>query len=448
MLSIAEGYERRGNFAKARRLYGAVLARHPGQSAALRGLEVVAAREKARQALHRQMLAKQQGQSNPNTRTAIARVHDTDDFKVQVTREQPAEQPIVAPRPTVPRPSTSAVITADNVSNHQPTRSTDTAPATSGGSLSPSVAAPEPRWAHPFAPAAANSKSTDRPPSVTSPPPVVVAVQADSTASEAATAPTSLLSETENHFLLPEHQTSPLPAFQNDPFADRPVGGQRIEHLQQKSNVPYTTVIEAYADNPARAVPQLTELLDDDSASNRSLAAYLLGQSGLAAKSAVPILQQRLKDEPLNLIRIYIAEALLRINPDDRDGIRVLLRSLDDRSESSRLIAACALSSATGNRHEAEAVKALTASLYDTAPTVRAMAALSLGQMGTAARAAVPNLTAIQFDEQLNVREAATSALACITQISTGELTDDRVIDSSAASMSQQPTPLLQEPGE
>ena len=433
LLSIAQGYERRGNFAKARQLYNTVLARHPSLSAARRGLEVVAAREKSRQELRRSAIAGRQNGSHRDSETTLARV---DNSQRPISRQQPVSQPVAAPRP-----QTSTVVIADSHSIEPAGRSSASVPAKTNRQPSPDIAAVEPPSAIPTELSSADRKSSGH--SRTVAPPLVVRPVASKTTAPK-TAPSASLRELAGSFVLPKTRHVPQPEF--DPFPDQPDDGRKTLHFEQHSNVPHTTVIEAYADNPDRAVPELARLLGDEFDSNRSLAAYLLGQAGPAANSTLPSLRRHLKNEPNDLIRVYIAEALLRIDPDDRDGIHFLLRGLDDRRQSIRLLSACALSAAAGNKHEAEAVTALTASLYDTAADVRTMAALSLGEIGSAARAAVPNLTAVLVDEELKVREAAAAALACIAPTANRESTHGATTPAAAPMPPQQmPLPLKPE---
>ena len=63
-----------------------------------------------------------------------------------------------------------------------------------------------------------------------------------------------------------------------------------------------------------------------------------------------------------------------------------------------------------------ECVRQLAAHLSDADPNVRSMAALSLGDFGPAAAEAIPAIQAVMNDYSPDVRDAASAALARVTQ--------------------------------
>jgi len=127
------------------------------------------------------------------------------------------------------------------------------------------------------------------------------------------------------------------------------------------------------------AVPLLIKALKDPQV--RGYAASILGEIGPSAKEAVQALTVAMKDETV-WVRIAAAGALARINPDDaQPGLDLLLKILDDPSDSTSANAA------------------------------RESAASALGKIGPAARCAVPSLTRLsQFGDEA-VRSLAVQAL-------------------------------------
>ena len=141
-------------------------------------------------------------------------------------------------------------------------------------------------------------------------------------------------------------------------------------------------------------------------------AAYALGALGPKALDSAPAL--RVQRERCNgATRLYIAEALTRIDAFDAVSVEVLIQGLSDSNPHYRWLAALSLGRVQ-RRHAELAVPALTQALRDSDPEVRSAAALSIGGFGAAAQSAVPELESRATLDAPTVREAAQTALACI----------------------------------
>jgi hypothetical protein len=86
----------------------------------------------------------------------------------------------------------------------------------------------------------------------------------------------------------------------------------QIGALVEDKQVLEAAASQALVQAGAAAVPALTEFLNDTSADVRSWAAFVLGQIGAEAQTAVPQLQERLAD-PVEDVRLEAQAALLRI---------------------------------------------------------------------------------------------------------------------------------------
>jgi HEAT repeat protein len=140
--------------------------------------------------------------------------------------------------------------------------------------------------------------------------------------------------------------------------------------------------LAAIGPDAAAAVPALVESLSSDDDHVRRTALYALGKIGPAASAAIPELRGHLRQGD-KLRRVAVVWALLQIQPGDR-----------------RLVSM--------------AVPLLIEALAADDSLVRREAALALGNLGAAARAAVEPLKARLGDDDPSVREAAAEALAKI----------------------------------
>lgn len=173
--------------------------------------------------------------------------------------------------------------------------------------------------------------------------------------------------------------------------------------------------IEQYVDHPEKSVPQLVQFLDDADPDIRSLAAFLIGETAGQGASALPVLNQRLKREPHEVIRITIAEAIAKVDSQSREAFMVMSECLDSDDAEIRSQAAFALRVYASAGHS-ECVTRLATSLTDANSNVRSMAALSLGDFGPSAATAIPALEAALGDDSSDVRDSASAALTRVKQ--------------------------------
>ncbi|HET6323967.1 MAG TPA: HEAT repeat domain-containing protein [Planctomycetaceae bacterium] len=163
-----------------------------------------------------------------------------------------------------------------------------------------------------------------------------------------------------------------------------------------------------------RPVLDALELLSQQETRHRLLGALRIGVLGPDARTALPALRQFLGEEPSQAVRLRVAEAMLKLQPNDRAALETLSHSLVDPNDAElRQAAAGALGGAAvaGNP---TAIVRLTDALDDPAPRVRIMAALSLAQFGPAAIEAVPRLEAAAANDVPRMQRAALAALASI----------------------------------
>lgn len=137
--------------------------------------------------------------------------------------------------------------------------------------------------------------------------------------------------------------------------------------------------IAAIGPAAADATGQLIMLLGDPDPQVVYSACYALGKIGPAAKSAVPKLQDNLSSED-ELLRLFSVWALLKIEPNNTEVIQ-------------------------------KAVPLLTEALTKLQSLGRIEAAVALGEIGAAAKSAVPALREAEGDSDPAVRAAATEAL-------------------------------------
>jgi len=159
------------------------------------------------------------------------------------------------------------------------------------------------------------------------------------------------------------------------------------------------------------------ELLAERDPHHRALGAMRIGMTGRDARTALPVLRQVLAAESDELVRLRIAETLLKVQPNDRGAIDCLASLLSDRNDwQLRQSAACALSAAADG-HNPIAVLRLIEALDDSNPRVRTMAALTLAQFHSAAADAIPRLELAVANDVPRVQQAAGVALASIKGI-------------------------------
>jgi HEAT repeat protein len=198
--------------------------------------------------------------------------------------------------------------------------------------------------------------------------------------------------------------------------------------------------IGARGDKAAEAVAPLTELLKDGSAKVRAHALWALGAIGAAAKPAVPAMAELLKDADEN-VRRQVVQAVRAIRPGAEVTVPLCVKLMEDPDPAVRVRMLTAIAEAgkkavpgliEGLKNEkaaywaclvlrdigadaAEAVPALTEKLKDPRPEIRREAVLTLGAIGPAAAAAIPQIAALLTDQ--HVRTAATFTLGELGQI-------------------------------
>ena len=164
--------------------------------------------------------------------------------------------------------------------------------------------------------------------------------------------------------------------------------------------------VGAIGANPDAAVPALTRLLKSETAAVRVHAVLALGQFGEDAKSSVPAVTALLAD-PDETVQRASAKALGTIGPSAAAAIPQLIKALHAKSGAVTVHAADALA-----RIGPAAVPALISVLGE--EDLRGLAAMILGDLGSAAKPAVPALLEAARDSRLEVRREAYLALAAI----------------------------------
>ncbi len=115
-------------------------------------------------------------------------------------------------------------------------------------------------------------------------------------------------------------------------------------------------------------------------------------------------------DDTEDTVQLAALQTLSRIDATDSELVPRLIGLLTHKDAERRALAATALAG-MGLRAQ-RAIPELTKTLQDVSPRVRARAADALGRMGPLARPALPALSALFADEDLDVWQAAASAVA------------------------------------
>jgi hypothetical protein len=177
-----------------------------------------------------------------------------------------------------------------------------------------------------------------------------------------------------------------------------------------------------------RIASLIAELKNPDS-QERRVAAIALGRIGLDARAAVPALAAALKDSVWE-VRDQAASALGKIGPD---AVPELVTALKNSDSNVRITAALAL-----GQIGPDAVSALATALKDSDRGVRYYAALALGAIGPDAGDAVPALTALISDPNVDVRESAATAIKKITP---GKVAEQQLATDKQGNTAHQPAP-------
>lgn len=115
-------------------------------------------------------------------------------------------------------------------------------------------------------------------------------------------------------------------------------------------------------------------------------------------------------------LRVRAAKALADLGPAARGAAPALVVALADPDNDARRAAIAAYRAVLpGTKPPPEFVRAIAVDLKDSDPTVRLLAARTLGRLGSAASAAAPDLDALRADIDNDVRRAALDALARVS---------------------------------
>jgi HEAT repeat protein len=152
------------------------------------------------------------------------------------------------------------------------------------------------------------------------------------------------------------------------------------------------------------AVAGLAAAAEDNDFAVRQLAITTLGQIGPEAKSGLPALEKALLDENTS-VRTAAALAIDSIEPNSQIHWPMLIEALR-RGDGPVFLAVGSMA-----ERGAWAVPTLTALLSDRRPSIRALAAHALGEIGPAARNAERALQQCLRDQEPSVRKAAQTAL-------------------------------------
>jgi HEAT repeat protein len=156
------------------------------------------------------------------------------------------------------------------------------------------------------------------------------------------------------------------------------------------------------------------ELLARPEPRHRALGAMRIAAAGRDARTALPVLRRLLASETNQTVRLRIAEAVLKVQPNDRAATEYLSELLSDRTDwELRENAASAFGSAASGRNSI-AIARLTDALDDANPHVRTAAASSLALFGPAAADSVSRLEGAAGNDVPSVQRAASLALASI----------------------------------
>jgi hypothetical protein len=193
------------------------------------------------------------------------------------------------------------------------------------------------------------------------------------------------------------------------------LAGKTATEQQDAAQHAASELADEQADEAATSdVLALIASLRHDDPGVRALAAFRLGRLDDPSQDVLAALRNTIADEEHGLVRVRMAEAIIRIAPDDATAIQWLSAALSDGDWQVRWLAAGILDAAAGTPAAALAVEQLTIALSDDEPKVRQMAALTLGSFGGDAEPARGPLHDALADDDSSVREAASAATACI----------------------------------
>jgi HEAT repeat protein len=156
-----------------------------------------------------------------------------------------------------------------------------------------------------------------------------------------------------------------------------------------------------------QSITPLRTLLNDPDDNVRLHVAYALFRIDPQRKEGVPVLRQLLRGSPR--YRGPAAVRLGQMGAQAKEAVGDLIQFLESPDPTTRSCVAGALGKIGPEARDA--VPALVRLLRDTDPHVRAIAAQALGGIGPQARSAVPGLEKLQQDPDAHIRAIATAAL-------------------------------------
>jgi HEAT repeat protein len=163
------------------------------------------------------------------------------------------------------------------------------------------------------------------------------------------------------------------------------------------------------------AIPVLVDLLASTDPGVRMYVVEALGELGQAAKSAVPILMPMVNDKACGgfgwLVSEKVVVSLAEIAPNATAVLQLLEKTLQDDHIKTRCAAAAMLMKIDPDGKGRVGMTTLFALLNSNEPQYRSDAVWAIGESGTAARRAIPQLTKALNDETEDVRMAAQSVL-------------------------------------
>jgi HEAT repeat protein len=187
----------------------------------------------------------------------------------------------------------------------------------------------------------------------------------------------------------------------------------QLQDADPKSRLAAARALSERRGDVTEVVAGLTDAAGHSDSAVRELAITTLGEIGPEAKSSLPDLERALHDENAS-VRTAAALAIDSIEPSSRIHLPVLTESLR-RGDGPVFLAVGRM----GERG-AWAVPTLAALLSDRRPSIRALAAHALGEIGPPAHDAERALQQCLRDPEASVRKAAQSALRQINAPNAG----------------------------
>jgi HEAT repeat protein len=185
---------------------------------------------------------------------------------------------------------------------------------------------------------------------------------------------------------------------------------KRVRHKDIEVRLAALYVLEELGPEAAPAAAVTAGALKDDDPFVRWAAARVLGRAAPAeAKTAVPALASRVKDDNGD-VRITVLAALERYGPEAAPAVKEVSQALKSGDEQTRLWAVRVLV-AVGPKGRKETVGPLTEALSAKETTIRRAAARGLARLGAPDEATAPALRAALKDADAEVRRAAAEAL-------------------------------------